>query len=83
MSIESDIELSRKVKELEDLNRVLSNGLNWLADTDVKVAYIQPIAEFIGFLNGFKQNINQQQAALAAVAPKVVETKIVEPVIVS
>ena len=70
MSEQSATEISRKIKEQDDLIRVLSNGLNWLADVEIKVAYIQPVGEFIGFLNGLKANIEQQRAALQAVAPK-------------
>jgi len=70
MSEQSDIELSRKLKELDDAARVVTNGLNWLADVEVKVAYIQPISEFIGFLNGVKGNIEQQRKALDSVMPK-------------
>lgn len=70
MSEQSNIELTRKLKELEELNRVLTNGLNWLADVEIKVAYIQPVQEFVGFLTGFKANIEQQRAALQAVTPK-------------
>ena len=75
MSTESDTELNRKLKELDELNRVVSNGLNWLSDVEVKVAYIQPVLEFVSFLQGFKGNIEQQRTALQAVAPKVEEAK--------
>ena len=77
MSEQSTNQLDKQLKELDELNRVVSNGLNWLSDVEVKVAYIQPIGEFIGFLNGFKGNVEQQRAALAAVTPKV-EAKQVE-----
>jgi len=87
MSEQSDNELKRKLAELESLNRVLSNGLNWLSDVEIKVAYIQPVSEFIGFLTGFKSNIEQQRAALAAIAPKanqaVSTEKVIEPEVVA
>lgn len=75
MSDQSTIELNRKLKELEDLSRVLTNGLNWLSDVEIKVAYIQPVSEFVSFLTGFKGNIEQQRAALQAVTPKPDEKK--------
>ena len=76
-NVTATTELQRKLKELEDLTRVLTNGLNWLSDVEIKVAYIQPINEFVSFLTGFKANIEQQQEALKGVMPKV-EAKQVE-----
>jgi hypothetical protein len=70
MSEQSTNQLDKQLKELDELNRVVSNGLNWLAELDVKVAYIQPVSEFIGFLNGFKGNVIKQREALVAVMPK-------------
>jgi hypothetical protein len=70
MSEQSTDQLSKQLKEIDELNRVVSNGLNWLAELDVKVAHIQPVAEFIGFLNGLKGNIAKQREALVAVMPK-------------
>lgn len=87
MSQQSDTELSRKLAELENLNRVLTNGINWCSDVEIKVAYIQPVSEFMGFLTGFKQNIEQQRAALAAVTPKTeakpVDSEVKEPLTVA
>jgi len=70
MSEQSDIQLNKQIKELDELTRVVSNGLNWLSDVEIKVAYIQPINEFISFLNGFKGNVEQQRTALAASIPE-------------
>lgn len=72
-NIEANKELERKIKEFDELNRVITNGINWLADVEVKVAYIHPINEFMGFLNGFKQNVAAQKAAIVALLPKPVE----------
>lgn len=77
------IELNRKIAELENLHRMLTNGLNWLSDVEIKVAYIQPVSEFVGFLTGFKANIEQQRAALQAVTPKKTESEVVEPAIIA
>lgn len=73
---EATTELERKIKEFDELNRVVSNGINWIADLEVKVAYIQPINEFLGFLTGFKANIAQQRAAVAGLLPKKEEPKV-------
>jgi hypothetical protein len=88
MSEQSADQLTRQHKELTELNRVVTNGLNWLGDIEMKVAHIQPISEFIAFLTGFKANVNQQLAALSSVMPKpdaapVVETKPVEVQVVA
>ena len=82
MSEQSTNQLDKQIKELDELNRVISNGLNWLSDVEVKVAYIQPISEFIGFLNGFKGNVAKQREALVAVMPAV-EIKVVDAEIVA
>lgn len=75
MSEQSNDQLSKQLKELDELMRVVTNGLNWLSDVEVKVAYIQPIAEFVSFLNGFKGNVEAQRKALQAAMPKVEEAK--------
>jgi len=77
MSEQSDIELNRKIKELDELMRVVTNGLNWLSELDVKIAYIQPISEFVGFLQGFKGNVEQQRKALAPIVEEKKETRTV------
>ena len=81
MSEQSTNQLDKQLKELDELNRVVSNGLNWLSDVEVTVAYIQPVSEFIGFLNGFKGNVIKQREALQAVVKtelKVVDAETVE-----
>ena len=77
-------ELERKIKELTELSRVVSNGLNWLVDVEIKVAYIAPVNEFVSFLQGFKANISQQCEALKSALPKEVkdENKAIIPEIV-
>ena len=87
MSEQSANQLDKQLKELEELNRVVTNGLNWLSDVEIKVAYIQPIGEFIGFLNGFKGNVENQRKALQAQMPTIVNApsvsavtgKVIEP----
>lgn len=76
MSDAANKEIEHKIKELDTLNRIVSNGLNWLSEIDVKVAYIAPVQEFISFLQGFKGNVEQQRAALVAVQPQPVDAKL-------
>ncbi len=73
MDTNAQNEIERKIKELTEIDRVITNGLNWLSEIDVKVAYMNPVNEFIGFLQGFKGNIAQQRAALESTIPKPVE----------
>ena len=70
MSEQSTNQLDKQLKELDETNRILTNGLNWLSDVEVKVAYIQPISEFIGLVNGIKGNVENQRKALVASIPE-------------
>ena len=63
-------QITKQIAELTELDRVVSNGLNWVSDIDVKVAYIKPVSEFVSFLQGFKANVAQQKTALENVLPK-------------
>lgn len=74
----TELELKRKIEELNQLSRVVGNGIAYLNDQDVKIAYIQPVGEFLAFLTGFRQNVQQQKSALEAMLPKQEEAKTVE-----
>lgn len=63
-SAQAASELERKIKELTELDRVITNGINWISDLEVKVAYIGPVSEFVAFLQGFKANVAQQREVL-------------------
>jgi hypothetical protein len=63
-------ELERKIKELDDVTRVLTNGLKLVTNSTIKVSDILPIQEFVGFLAGMQRNIAQQRTTLEAALPK-------------
>lgn len=73
METAAQIEINRKIKELTELERVVTNGLNWLAEVDVKIAYIHPVSQFVNFLQGFLANVQQQRKAIESVAPAPVD----------
>lgn len=80
MSNESVSVIETKVKELENVNRLISNTLNLLSDVDIKGAYAGPVAEIQGWLTGFKSSVANQIEALKPMLPKadaVIEAEVV------
>ena len=70
-------EVNRKIAELTDFIRVITNGINIMNDQEIKVPYIKPVGEFMALLEGIKVNASQQKQTLEATIPKVelVESK--------
>lgn len=71
-------ELETKIKELDEILRIIGNGLKLLASTSIKITDIVPVQEFVGFLDGLQRNIGQQKVTLQAAMPKEVITPVEE-----
>ena len=73
------VTIERKVKELENVNRLVGNTLNLINDIEIKGAYAGPVAEIQGWLTGFKSSVTTQIDTLKATLPKV-EEQVIETV---
>lgn len=62
--------IETKIKELENVNRLLNNTLNLINDVEIKGAYAGPVAEIQGWLTGFKASIHTQLEGFKAALPK-------------
>lgn len=70
MSSESINVIETKVKELENVSRLINNTLNLISDSEFKGAYAGPVAEIQGWLTGFKSSVANQIEALKPMLPK-------------
>lgn len=63
-------QLVKQIADLTNLDRLIGNTLNLLADIEIKGAYAGPVAEIQNWLTGFKSTIQAQKAALESALPK-------------
>lgn len=75
MSEQSTALLEQKIKELQNVHRLITNTVNLIGDVEIKGAYAGPVAEIQQWLEGFKQSVNTQMQALQAALPKIEEKK--------
>ncbi len=75
MSDQSNVVIETKIKELENVRRLVTNNINLINDSEFKGAYAGPVAEILGWLEGFKTSVNNQIEGFKAALPKVEEAK--------
>ncbi len=82
MSLESTSQIETKIKELENVKRLIGNTLSLINEMEVKGAYAAPVAEIQGWLTGFNTSIVSQidtlRSTLPVEAPKVIEAELVK-----
>lgn len=80
MSTESVNAIETKIKELENVNRLVSNCISLINEMEIKGAYAGPVAEILGWLTGFKASVLTQTEAFKTALPKpeVIEAEVVE-----
>ena len=66
--------ITARLSELTNVNRIVSNAINLINDVEIKGAHSGPVAEILGWLSGFSQSLTTQIKALEATLPKTVET---------
>lgn len=64
-----------RLNELVNVNRIVTNGINLIADVSIKGAHAGPVAEFLNWLSGFSQSLTTQIKTLEATLPKTTEPK--------
>ncbi len=79
---DANAQLSKQIADLTNVERLVTNTLNLIADMDIKGAYSKPVAEIQDWLTNFETTLQAQRQALEAVLPKPEEAKPVEPAIV-
>lgn len=63
-------QLIKQIADLTNVDRLIGNTLNLIADIEIKGAYASPVAEIQNWLTSFKSTIQAQKAALEAALPK-------------
>ncbi len=67
---DANAQITKQVADLVNVDRLVSNTLNLIADMDIKGAYSKPVAEIQDWLTSFKTTLQTQRQALEAVLPK-------------
>lgn len=73
-------QLVKQIADLTNVDRLIGNTLNLIADIEIKGAYAKPVGEIQDWLTAFKSNIQSQKAALESALPKPEEKPVVEVV---
>lgn len=68
-----------RLKELTNVNRIVTNALNLIVDVEIKGGHAGPVAEIIGWLTGFSQSLTSQIKTLESTLPKKAITPKVVP----
>ena len=70
--------IEQRLKELKNVNRLITNAFNLICDTEVKGSHAVAVGEILQWLDGFRKSIEGQVTALEAALPKKEEAKTVE-----
>lgn len=62
--------INARVKEIENILRIVQNTFNLVNDTDIKGGHAHAVAEIMGWLSGFGKTLQTQIQALEATLPK-------------
>lgn len=74
----AEINITARIKELENVNRIVTNALNLINDVEIKGAHAGPVSEILGWLSGFSQSLTSQMKVLSDSLPKEEQVKAVE-----
>ena len=78
MSNNAESNIEARLKELNNVNRIITNAINLIADVDIKGAHCGAVVEILGWLTGFSQSLTGQVKALEATLPAKETPKTVE-----
>lgn len=70
--------IDARLKELNNVNRIITNAINLISDVEIKGAHCGAVVEILGWLSGFSQSLTGQMKTLEATLPKKEELKTVE-----
>lgn len=70
--------INARVKEIENILRIVQNTFNLVNDTDIKGGHAHAVAEIMGWLSGFGRTLQSQIDALKASLPKQETPTVVE-----
>lgn len=59
-----------RIKEITNVNRIVTNAINLINDVDIKGAHAGPVMEIMGWLAGFSQSLTGQIKTLESTLPK-------------
>ena len=69
MSINAEANIQTRIAELTNVNRIVTNSINLINDVEIKGAHSGPVAEILGWLNGFSQSLTGQMKTLESSLP--------------
>jgi len=70
--------IQARLKELNNVNRIITNTINLIADVEIKGGHAGAVVEILGWLTGFSQSLTGQMKTLEATLPKEETPKTVE-----
>ena len=79
-AVEANIQA--RLKELTNVNRIVTNAIHLINDVEIKGAHAQPVTEIIGWLTGFSHSLTGQVKTLEATLPKApakIDPKVIKP----
>lgn len=62
--------IQTRLKELQNVARLIQNTINLIGDVEIKGAHVMPVAEILQWLDGFLKSVNTQVQSLEATLPK-------------
>ena len=63
-------QVEAKIRELEQVSRIVGNTLSLIADMDIKGSHVEPVLEIVNYNRGFKKQIDQQIETFKSMLPK-------------
>lgn len=76
----AELNIKARVAELTNVNRIISNAINLINDVEIKGGHAGPVAEILGWLNGFSQSLTGQITTLESSLPKAEPVETAKPV---
>lgn len=77
MSENINIPTEAKLNDLKNVHRLVSNTINLINEVEIKGAYAGPVAEILGWLDGFKATLAKQMEVLQSLP--VLDAEVVQP----
>ena len=69
-TLNANSQLVKQIADLANVDRLIGNTLNLIADIEIKGAYAGPVSEIQQWLTSFKSTIQAQKNALESALPK-------------
>lgn len=71
--------IQARLKDLTNVNRIVTNAIALITDTDIKGGHAGAVTEMLGWLTGFSESLTGQIKTLEETLPKKEEKKPIVP----